>query len=81
MERPYTGWAFLGLLTDGGGQKYPSPLNLSYISYNYERRSKIYMNHVKCPYVQLTSAFFHQQSTNFAISRNKNIDCILIYNF
>ena len=28
-----------------------------------------------------TSAFFHQKSANFAISRNRDIDCILIHNF
>ena len=33
------------------------------------------------PWVLLTSAFFHQKSANFAISRNRYIDCILIHNF
>ena len=33
------------------------------------------------PSVLLTSTFFHQKSANFAISRNTDIDCILIYNF
>ena len=28
-----------------------------------------------------TSAFFHQKSANFAISRNRDKDCILIHNF
>ena len=33
------------------------------------------------PWVLLTSAFFLRKSANFAISRNTNIDCILIHNF
>ena len=32
------------------------------------------------PWVMLTSAFFHRKSANFAISRNKDINCILIHN-
>ena len=31
--------------------------------------------------VLLTSAFFHQKSANFAISRNTDIDYILIHSF
>ena len=30
--------------------------------------------------VLLSSSFFHQKSANFAISRNTDLDCILIYN-
>ena len=33
------------------------------------------------PWVLPTLAFFHQKSANFAISRNRDIDCILIHNF
>ena len=33
------------------------------------------------PWVLLTSAFFHRKSANFAISRNTDIDCILVHNF
>ena len=33
------------------------------------------------PLVLLTSAFFHRKSENFATSRNKDIDWILIHNF
>ena len=32
-------------------------------------------------WILLTSAFFHRKSTNFAMSRNTDIDCILIHNF
>ena len=33
------------------------------------------------PWVMLTSVFFYLKSPKFVISRNTNIDCILIYNF
>ena len=33
------------------------------------------------PWVLLKSAFFHRKSANFAISRNTDINCILIHNF
>ena len=33
------------------------------------------------PWVLLRSAFFHQKSANLAISRNTDVDCILISNF
>ena len=32
-------------------------------------------------YVLLTSAFVHQKSSNFAISINTDIGCILVHNF
>ena len=33
------------------------------------------------PWLLLTSAFFHRKSANFFISRNTDIDCILVHNF
>ena len=33
------------------------------------------------PWVLLTAAFFHWKSANFGISRNADIDCILVHNF
>ena len=33
------------------------------------------------PWLLLTSAFFHRKSANFVISRNTDIDCILVHNF
>ena len=33
------------------------------------------------PWVLLTTAFFQRKSASFAISRNSNIDCILVHNF
>ena len=33
------------------------------------------------PWILLTSEFFQRKSANLAISRNTNIDCILVHNF
>ena len=41
----------------------------------------IYPAMMKFDTVILRSAFFHQKSANFAISRNVDIDCILMHNF
>ena len=78
---------FSGLLPDRGGTKKVPSLNLSYISYNDETWHS-YTLPKKDPknllirwhklWVIVTSAFFHQDSANFAKSRNKDIDCILI---
>ena len=35
----------------------------------------------RTPWVLLTSVFFQLKSANFAISRNTDIDCILIHNY
>ena len=81
---------FRGCSRMAGGQKGPPSLrSVTHILrwwklaqlYLTRRRSKKYMNHVTHPWVLLTSAFFHQKSANFAISRNTDIDCILIHNF
>ena len=81
---------FRGCSRMAGGQKGPPSLrSVTHIRqwwklaqlYLTRRRSKKYMNHVTHPWVLLTSAFFHQKSANFAISRNTDIDCILIHNF
>ena len=32
------------------------------------------------PWILPTSAFFHRRSVNFAISRNTDIDCVLVHN-
>ena len=47
------------------------------------RRNKKYMNHVthRLKSVLLTSAFIHGKSANFVISKNTNIDCILMHDF
>ena len=74
----------------GGGRKAPLPKIFSHISYNDETwhgytlpkedPKNIWITwHISC--VLLTSAFFHQKSSNLTISRNTDIDCILIYNF
>ena len=38
------------------------------------------MNHVTHP-LNSADIIFHRKSVNFAISRNTDIDCILIHNF
>ena len=73
----------------GGGKKCPSLKSVTHILqwwnlaqlYLSQRKSKKYMNHVTHPWVLLTSVFFHRESANFDISRNTDIDCILIHNF
>ena len=72
------------------GKKVPSPYNLSHIFCNDETwhsytlpkedPQNIWVTSHN-PWVLLTSAFFHWKSGNFAISRNTDIDCILIHNF
>ena len=74
----------------GGGGGKPSPLNLSRISYN-EKTWHSYTLPKEDPksiwitwhtsWVPLILAFFHQKSAKFAISRNADIDCIVIHNF
>ena len=49
--------------------------------YLTQRRSKKYMNHVTHPLSSADISIFHRKSANFAISRNADIDCILIHNF
>ena len=36
---------------------------------------------VSCLNLLLTSPFFYRKSATFVISRNTDIDCILVYNF
>ena len=49
--------------------------------YLTQRRSKKYMNHVTYPLSSADISIFHQKSTNFPISGNTKIDCILIHYF
>ena len=73
----------------GAGAKKPPPLNLSHIFYNdevgavipYLKKTQKDMNHVIHPLSLLISGFIHRKSTNFAISRNSDINCIFIRNF
>ena len=46
-----------------------------------EKMQKIYESRDTSLEFLLTSTFFHRKSANFAISRNTDIDCILIHNF
>ena len=72
------------------GQKDPPPQNLSHISYSDETwhnytLSKDDPKNISITWhtswVLLTSAFFHRKPENFALSKNTDIDCILIHNF
>ena len=72
----------------GGGAKkppfpkicytYPTMMKLGTVVLCPKKIQKIYESRDTS---LLTSAFFHQKSANFAISRNTDIDCILIDNF
>ena len=64
------------------GTSYPcfSQLYLTFGS-SLERRSKKYINHVTHPLVSAVIRIFHRKFATFIISRNTDIDCILIHNF
>ena len=49
--------------------------------YLTERRSKKYINHMAHPLSSADISIFHRKSAIFIISRNTNVDCILMYNF
>ena len=79
------------LLTDKGGERkrpplpkichtYPTKMKLGTVI-PYLKKIQIYMNHVTHPMSSADISIFHQKSVNFAISRNTDIECILIYNF
>ena len=73
-----------------GAKDGPPSLNLSRISYNDKtwhgyalpkEDPKKYINHVKCPLISADNNIFHRESANFALSRNRDIDCILTRSF
>ena len=49
--------------------------------YLTQRRSKNYMNHVTHSLISADIGIFSSKISNFAISRNTDIDCVLIHNF
>ena len=59
---------------------YPTKIDLATVI-PYPKKIQKYINHVTYPSVLLTSAFYHHKSANFAMSRNAEVDCVLIYNF
>ena len=80
--------AFSGLLMDGGQKGLPSLKSVTHINeenwhtYTLTKegpKNTLITWHIS--YVVLTSVLFHRRSANFAISRNTDIDCILILNF
>ena len=48
---------------------------------SYLKKDQIYMNHVTHILSSTDISIFHQKLATFVISRNTDIDCILIYNF
>ena len=61
---------------------YPTMMKLGTVSYTLpkEHPKNVWITwHTH--WVLLTSAFFHRNSANFAISRNTDIDCISVHNF
>ena len=79
---PFRGCSRMG----EGGQKgplpkifhtYPTMMKLPYL----KKIQKIYESRDTLLEFCLTSAFFDRKSANFAISRNTDIDYILIHNF
>ena len=59
------------------------PANLTQL-YLIQRGFKNYMNNITHPFSSADISIFchqHRKSTNFAISRNTDIHCILIHNF
>ena len=76
----------MGILGAAHGWKGPKRPPLPKIFHTYPTMMKVdtimpYLKKINTPEVLLTSAFFHQKSANFAISRKTDIDCILIHNF
>ena len=73
----------------GGRKKAPSLKSVTHILqcsnlaqlYLTQRRLKKYMNRVTHPLSSADIRIFHRKSANFAVSRNTDIDCILIHNF
>ena len=61
-------------------QTYPTMMKLGSYTLPKEDPKNIWITW-HTPWVLLTSAFFHWKSANFAISRDTDIDCILIHNF
>ena len=84
---PFRGCPRMG---QGGGDKKNPLFKICHVSYNNkiwcsytlpkeDRRNKLIGWYT--PWVLLTSAFFNWKSPNFAISRNRDMDCIFIHNF
>ena len=58
---------------------YPTMIKIGTVMTYPKKIQKIY--ELRDTPLLLTSAFFHRISANFAISKNTDIDCILINNF
>ena len=71
----YSGWAFSGLLTNGGGGQ-KGPPSLKSVTDILQ-----WWNTWHTPWVLLTLAFFQRKSANLATSRNTDKDCIISNSF
>ena len=77
LFEPYSGWAFSGLLTDGGAkrpplpkicQTYPTMMKLGKVIL-YLKRPKNYMNHVMHPLSSADSSIFSSEISKFCYIR------------
>ena len=88
QDGPFHGCSRMGWDGGGGANSPPSINSVTHICHNDETwltyslpeedKKSIYKSRDTAPWVLLTSAFFHRKSANFAISRNKDMYCILI---
>ena len=58
----------------------PTKIKFDTVQYYLKKIQKNIYNTWHTPWVLLASEFFQWRSANFAISRNANIDCILVHN-
>ena len=84
LFQPYSGWNFLGLLTDEGMQRSPTslkPLTNILHSYTLPKEDTKKLNHVTEPLSSADISIFSRKSANFALSKNTDTDYILVHNF
>ena len=59
----------------------PTLMKLGTVLKNQGQGSKKYMNHMTQFLSSVDISIFHRKSAKFFMSRNTDIDCILLYNF
>ena len=84
QDGPFRGCSWIGGGGGEGGKKPPSLKSVTHIlqiwhSYSLPKEDISITWYIS--WVLPTLAFFPRKSANFAISRNTDIDCILIHNF
>ena len=60
---------------------YPTAMKFGTVMPYLKKIQNIFESRDTPPWVLLTSVFIQQKSENFVVSRNTNIDCILVHNF